>query len=65
MGSSRVGKKDLLGKTIESVSETYPHTLSLTFSDGGSLSLVAMPFREGTLDTCYIEGDDFMDEEPK
>jgi hypothetical protein len=47
------------------VSEIHPHTLSLTFSDGASLTLVAMLFRQGTLDAHYIEGDDFLDEDPK
>ena len=51
--------KDLLiGQTVASVSEVFPHTLSLKFSNGTFLSVTGMSFADGTIDASVIEGFD-------
>ena len=47
-------RESLIGKTIESVSEEAPHTLLLKFSGGDSLTLTAMPFKDGVLDASLV-----------
>jgi hypothetical protein len=49
-------KQKLVNLTVTSVSETFPHTLSIRFSDGSSLVITGMPFAEGTIDAQFIEG---------
>ncbi len=44
----------LLGKTIESVTEDAHHSLTLSFSDGDSLTVTAMPFKDGVLDASLV-----------
>jgi hypothetical protein len=44
----------LPGKTVKSVSETYPHHVPIEFTDGAVISFTAMPFKDGTIDVGYL-----------
>lgn len=49
--------KSLVGKTIESVSQTPPGDLRIEFVGGDVLCLTALPLADGTLDASLIEND--------
>jgi hypothetical protein len=51
-------KELIIGQTVESVSEAFPHGLSIKFTNGTSCHIVAMPFKGGVLDVEVIEGTD-------
>ncbi len=55
-------KKSLIGKTIEGVSDTAPHSLSLKFTDGDSLHMAAMPSKDGMLDASLVVVSDLLDD---
>ncbi|MFM2390746.1 MAG: hypothetical protein RLZZ437_2301 [Pseudomonadota bacterium] len=44
----------LPGKTVKSVSESFPHHVSIEFTDGAVISFTAMPFKDGIIDVGYV-----------
>jgi hypothetical protein len=46
----------LVGLTIESIEEIFPHGMTIRFRDDTALCIVAMPFKGGVLDVQVIEG---------